>query len=221
MVSTWPLFDLVVRTPRLELRLPHDDELVALAAAARRGIHPPDEMPFLIPWTRAEPPEFERGFLQFHWRMRGAWKADDWNLPLATFLDGEPIGSQGIGAESFRLLRVVSTGSWLEQAHQGRGLGKEMRAAVLELAFVGLGADIATTEAMEGNESSQGVTRALGYEPNGVSRVVVEGKARTQLHFRLERERWLARRPFEAEIEGLDGCLDLFGAGPEAPDGGL
>jgi RimJ/RimL family protein N-acetyltransferase len=211
-VSTWPLFDLVIRTPRLELRLPRDDELAALAAVARRGIHPPEEMPFVVPWTRAEPPAFERSFLQFHWRMRGAWEPDEWHLPFATFLDGEPIGTQGIGADSFRLLRVVSTGSWLGQAHQGHGLGREMRAAVLELAFVGLGAEVANTEAMEGNEKSLSVTRALGYEPNGVSRLVVEGKARTQLHFRIERERWLASRPFEAGIEGLEGCLELFGA---------
>jgi RimJ/RimL family protein N-acetyltransferase len=218
-VSTWPLFDLVIHTPRLELRLPHDDELVQLAAAARRGIHPPDEMPFNFPWTRGESPEFERSFLQFHWRMRGAWEVESWNLVLAAFLDGEPIGTQSVGAESFRLLRVVSTGSWLEQAHQSKGLGKEMRAGILDFAFVGLGADVATTEAMEGNEQSLGVTRGLGYEPNGVSRVAVEGKARTQLHFRLEHDRWLERRPFEAEIEGLEDCLELFGAGPQAPDG--
>jgi RimJ/RimL family protein N-acetyltransferase len=216
-VSAWPLFDLVIRTPRLELRLPHDDELVELAAAAGRGVHPPDEMPFSIPWTRPKPPEFERSFLQFHWRMRGAWEPDAWSLPLATFLDGTPIGVQSIGAESFRLLRVVSTGSWLEQAHQGKGIGKEMRAGVLELAFVGLGAEVANTEAMDGNEKSLGVTRGLGYEPNGVSRVVVEGKARTQVHFRLERERWLEHRPFEAVIEGLEECLELFGAGPQEP----
>ena len=32
MGHPWPLFDLRLRTPRLELRLPTDDDLLALAA---------------------------------------------------------------------------------------------------------------------------------------------------------------------------------------------
>ena len=47
----WPLFDLRVRTPRLELRYPSDDDLVALVDLARMGIHPPETMPFSTPWT--------------------------------------------------------------------------------------------------------------------------------------------------------------------------
>jgi RimJ/RimL family protein N-acetyltransferase len=211
-VSFWPLFDLRVRTPRLELRLPHDEELAALAAVARGGIHDPDEMPFLVPWTRAESPAFERGFLQFHWRMRGSWEPDAWDLPLGVYLDGEPIGSQSLGAEHFGLLRLVNTGSWLARSHQGRGFGKEMRAGVLELAFAGLGADLAMSEALDGNAASVGVSTSLGYEPNGTGRVAVEGRARTVTRFLMERERWLARRPFTAEIEGLEPCLELFGA---------
>ncbi|HYU50364.1 MAG TPA: hypothetical protein VEO91_10615 [Candidatus Limnocylindria bacterium] len=35
----WPLFDLRLRTERLELRLPDDDELARLCAIARAGIH--------------------------------------------------------------------------------------------------------------------------------------------------------------------------------------
>jgi hypothetical protein len=34
----WPLFDLRVRTPNLELRLPTDDDLLELARVARAGI---------------------------------------------------------------------------------------------------------------------------------------------------------------------------------------
>ncbi len=45
------LCDLRLRTERLELRLPTDDELVELFRVAERGIHPPDEMPFAVAWT--------------------------------------------------------------------------------------------------------------------------------------------------------------------------
>lgn len=48
----WPLCDLRLRTERLELRLPTDDDLRTLAEVALTGVHDPDEMPFCTPWTR-------------------------------------------------------------------------------------------------------------------------------------------------------------------------
>ena len=42
-----------------------------------------------------------------------------------------------------------------------------MRTAVLALAFEGLDAEIALTEAWSDNEASLGVSRSLGYLPNG------------------------------------------------------
>jgi len=50
-VRHWPLAELVVRTPRLELRPDDDAGLAALADRAIDGVHPADEMPFLEPWT--------------------------------------------------------------------------------------------------------------------------------------------------------------------------
>ncbi len=75
-----------------------------------------------------------------------------------------------MGAKDFALLKTVSTGSWLKQSVQGRGLGKEMRAAVVLWAFDWLGADVAESEAADWNAASLGVSRALGYEPNGTTR---------------------------------------------------
>ena len=77
------------------------------------------------------------------------------------------IGQQDIDAEGFAVRKVVSTGSWLGRDHQGRGAGKEMRAAVLHLAFAGLGAERAETAAFADNPASMRVTESLGYEPNG------------------------------------------------------
>src|SRR5687768_9550303 len=86
----WPLFDLRLRTDRLVLRLPTDDDLVDLAATARAGIHPPDEMPFGIAWTDKPSPQFERESAQHHWLARATWSPERWNLHLAVFLDGSP-----------------------------------------------------------------------------------------------------------------------------------
>lgn len=42
----WPLFGLRIRSQRLVLRLPTDEDLVRLIAVARAGIHPEGSMPF-------------------------------------------------------------------------------------------------------------------------------------------------------------------------------
>jgi hypothetical protein len=45
------LNELRLTTPRLELRLGTQEELVELGRLAQEGIHPPEEMPFAIAWT--------------------------------------------------------------------------------------------------------------------------------------------------------------------------
>jgi RimJ/RimL family protein N-acetyltransferase len=213
----WPLYDLRVRTPRLELRLPTDDDLAELAAVARAGIHDAADMPFAVPWTSLEGPAFEWGFVRFHWRVRGTWEPDRWGLELGVFLDGRPVGAQGLYAADFALLGAVHSGSWLGRAHQGRGLGKEMRIAILALAFDGLGARLAETQAFADNAASIGVSRSVGYEENGAGLMLSRGEPRETIRFRLTRERWLrerAARDFpHVGIEGLGPCLPLFGAG--------
>jgi len=207
----WPLFDLRIRSERLVLRLPSDDELADLAALARAGIHPPDEMPFAVPWSTLPSPEFETGFAQHHWLMRASWKPDGWGLNLAVELEGRLVGSQSIHAESFRVLRKVDTGSWLGEAFQRRGLGTEMRAAILAFAFDGLGAEVALTEATLDNAGSNGVSRSLGYEQNGFGRLAPGGVVRDTIRYRMTRAGWMARPRPAIGIEGLERCAALFG----------
>ncbi len=207
----WPLFDLRLRTERLELRLPTDDELVALAALARAGVHAPGEMPFGIPWSTLPSPAFERNFVQYHWSKRGGWTPSSWTLDLMVANGGEPLGMQGLFARDFPALGVVGTGSWLALGHQGRGYGKEMRGAVLALAFDGLGAEVAESEAFFDNPRSAGVSRSLGYADNGIGRLAPTGVGRDTQRFRMTRELWRSRPRPPVAIEGLDACLDLFG----------
>lgn len=207
----WPLYDLRLRTPALELRLPTEDELVALCAVARAGIHDPAFMPFGVAWTDKPSPQFERDFLQFHWGVRARWSPANWTLTLAVFHDGEPMGLQDLGAENFAVLREVHTGSWLGKAFQGRGYGKQMRAAVLHLAFAELGAVVARSSAFTDNPASLAVSRALGYEPNGVSRVAPRGEPREHVALLLTRDRWDDRRYCDVEVTGLASCRDMFG----------
>ena len=207
----WPLFDLQLRTPRLELRLPTDDDLVELAALAARGIHDPAAMPFEHPWTDLPPGELERGLFQWNWRGRSEWTPDDWRVTLAVFSDGAVVGAQDVGAREFARRRAVVTGSWLGRAHQGQGIGKEMRAAVLHLAFAGLEAEWAESAAFLDNPASIAVSRGVGYDDNGLGVEVRRGAPALQQRFLMSRARWHSNRRDEITIEGLDRCRSMFG----------
>ena len=212
MSHPWPLFDLRLRTERLELRLPTEAEVVELLSVAKAGIHPPELMPFAVAWTDIPSPAFERQFMQYHWRTRATWSPEAWTLDLAVFLDGRPIGTQGLLATEFPVLRTVHTGSWLGLVHQGRGIGREMRQAVLALAFDHLGARYAESGAFTDNPASAAVSRAIGYEENGRSLKAPRGEARELVRYRLSAERWRARARPPVEVAGLEACRELFGA---------
>ncbi len=186
-----PLTRLRLRTPRLELRLPTNAELQRLYAVAAAGIHDPAAMPFEVPWTDSLN---EADFLAYH-RERHE---------LAVFLDGEPIGVQGLGVH----LPSVHTGSWLGRAYQGRGLGTEMRAAVLTLAFQHLGAEVAYSGAAADNEQSLGVSRKLGYAVVGSRTFAPRGKPVEHTDLELRREDF--RSPVPVDVHAPRDLVKLF-----------
>jgi len=207
-----PLFALRIRTPRLELRLPVRDELGELAHVARAGVHPPEQMPFRVAWTdSAGEPGFLDSFVAFHEEQRAAWRSDRWHLLLGVWAEGEAAGSQAIDAQDFAATRTVETGSWLGERFQRSGYGTEMRAAVLELAFAGLGAERARSGVIEGNIASARVSERLGYEPAGEGVVSPRGVPVRELVLELTRARWAGTRRPGITIEGLKPCLPLFG----------
>ncbi|MET0728321.1 MAG: GNAT family protein [Acidimicrobiales bacterium] len=213
----WPLYGLRVRTPRLELRYPSDDDLCALAQLSG-DIHDPGFLPFSGTWSLLPDGERERTVLQYHWGRRSDWTAERWRLELVVVVDGKVVGTQGALAEDFPITRTVTTGSWLGRAHQRRGIGSEMRAAVLHLAFAGLGAQRAESDAVEDNGPSLGVTTKLGYRPNGDSIDATNGKRTRLLRFVLDREVWERDGRRDIKIAGLDACLPMFGLGDESSD---
>jgi RimJ/RimL family protein N-acetyltransferase len=214
--AVWPLFDLRIRTPRLELRLPTDDDFPALLDVIHAGIHPPDTMPFEIPWTDAEGDELSRESMRFWWRSRGELTAEDWHLPFMVSMAGKVVGSQGVKGTGFPALREVETGSWVGMAYQGQGIGKEMRAAVLHFAFAGLGAEVARSGAWADNAASIAVSRALGYEDDGTRRGLRRDVPAEQVRFRMTREGWedarADRRHPVVTLDGVGPCLALLGA---------
>jgi RimJ/RimL family protein N-acetyltransferase len=201
-----PLWDIRIRTPRLELRLPSDDEILELYRVAEAGIHPPEEMPFFIPWTDTLN---EPDFVAYHRDFRDTWSPEAWRCNFVTFLDGRAIGTQGIEAESFATKREVETGSWLGETFQRQGYGFEQRAAVLELAFRGLEARAATSGALVHNVASQRISEKLGYRVTETREIAPRGEPVLHYDYRIERDAW--RCPIPVEISGLEPALPLFG----------
>jgi RimJ/RimL family protein N-acetyltransferase len=207
----WPLLSLRVVTPYLMLMYPTDVQLDQLAAVAAAGIHDLSWMPFASPWSRKQPPQLQRDVLQYHWLQRARWRPEAWELPMVVIVEGAVVGVQGLAAEHFAVKQTAGTGSWLGRKYQGRGIGKEMRAAIIHLAFTGLGARAVYTSCFADNEASLGVTKTLGYAPNGSRWVDREGEAVLQLHFQLEQDVWERRRRDDIQIVGLDSCREFFG----------
>ncbi len=207
----WPLTSLELVTPRLRLHVPSAAELNELAALAAAGVHHPQVQPFTVGWTDGEPDAVARRVLQYVWGSWARWTAESWSLWLAVSLDGTAIGSQELSGQAFATCREVGTGSWLGRDFHGKGLGTEMRAAVLHLAFAALGARHAVSGAYTDNAASLGISRKLGYRDDGVEHHAVRGADATLQRLRLTRADWEVHRSVEVRIEGLEECLALFG----------
>ncbi len=214
LVEKWPPAGVRILCGDLELRFLTDDLLVRLAELAGEGVHAPDFMPFVQPWTRGTPQQVQRSVLQYQWGLRGSWSREKWSLELGVLRDGEVLGIQGVYAQDFAVTREAETGSWLGLRHQGQGVGTRMRLAILHLLFDGLGAQHATTSAFEDNGPSNGVTRRLGYHPNGETTVVREGSAVRSLRYVLHDTDWQARpaalRP-DVTLEGVAALREFLG----------
>jgi RimJ/RimL family protein N-acetyltransferase len=211
----WPLFDLSICTPRLELRYPDDALVRELIELAQQGIHDPASMPFGVPWTDAPSPQFERSSLQHYWGGRANHTAERWDLHFAVLVEGRAVGTQSAHAANFGKLRQAETGSWLGQAFQGQGLGKEMRAAVIHFLFDGLGAQRCISGAWHDNAPSLGVSRSLGYVDNGEEFRLRRGKPDRLIHLLLSREAWEPQRRDDIEIVNLEPCMELLVASAE------
>jgi len=210
-VNVDALWEISLRTPRLELRLPTDDELEELYRVAERGIHPPDEMPFAVAWTddlQHDP------FVDFHRAAWREWSPDRWDCRFVTFSEDRVIGMQDVGAVEFAGRREVGTGSWLGREFQRQGFGTEQRAAILEFAFRGLGAEAALSGALIGNVASQRISENLGYRRTGMREIAPRGEPVPHYDYRIERSEW--RCPVEVEMVGVEPALPLFGADPRS-----
>ena len=116
-------------------------------------------MPFKMPWTDAPRDELIANTLRYYWTSRGAstpanGRCRSWSAR------GVLVGMQDLVSKDFAVTRTVRTGSWLGAAHQGSGIGTEMREAVLQFAFDHLRAERADSGAFTDNPRRCGCRRS-------------------------------------------------------------
>jgi RimJ/RimL family protein N-acetyltransferase len=195
--------------PHLEFRHPSDQELGQLADLSAEGIHEPDQTPSPCPGAVCLRGS-GRSVVQQHWPRRGNWSADDWDLDLAVLEDGQIVGPANPRRSRLRDRWQGQHHLLARSAPPGRGIGTEMRAAVLHLAFAAIDATEATSGAFDDNTPSLTVSRKLGYQLDGIERHAVRGRATTTRRLRLSRVQWQNQR-IPVSITGLARCRPLFG----------
>jgi RimJ/RimL family protein N-acetyltransferase len=211
-MHSYPPLNLQVRTPRLVLAAATDDLLERLIPLVRAGVAGTGPGPFDDPMSLyADSPERAHRWLRAIWAGRARADADRWRLYFVVLADGEPTGMQDLIGEDFAKLGTVTTFSWLGPGYRGRGIGSEMRAAALHLAFAGLGAREAASEAFTDNHASNRVSQALGYEPNGTNWATRRGEAALLARWKLTRDRWEKTRRTDIELTGVRDCLPVLG----------
>jgi RimJ/RimL family protein N-acetyltransferase len=205
----WPMFDLRLTTTDLELRHLTEEDLPRLADMLPTDV----ELDPTATVYDGLGSSHQRGVIvaQEYWKGRGAWRPESWALSFGVFHDGLLIGSQGLEGEDFPTLRTVDSSSFLAVDARGRGWGKQMRRAVLALAFGRLEAEFAVTSAWHDNVESLGVSRSLGYEDNGVVQHRRDKGSDAMVHLRLTRNTWESRGSADdVTIEGFEPCRPFF-----------
>jgi RimJ/RimL family protein N-acetyltransferase len=210
--AVYPPLQVRVRTPRLELRGATDEVLDQLLPIVRAGVAGDGPGPFDDPISLyADNPEREQRWLRAIWSGRGRVDASYWRLYFVIMDGAAPVGMQDLIGVEFAALGTVTTFSWLAPERRGRGLGREARAAALHLAFAGLDAREAGSDAFVDNAASNAISRAVGYEPNGRAWATRRGEPAELLRWRLTREAWAARRREDIELHGVEQCRPVLG----------
>lgn len=204
------MFDIRLNTPDLQLRHLTEVDLGSLAAILPEDA---EQDPSLTTYHGLDPAVNRRvRVYQGYWRALGSWRPQSWVMAFGVFHNDELVGYQGLEGDDFATLRTVDSSSFLAESVRGRGFGKQMRAAVLTLAFGHLDARFAITSAWTDNHASLAISRSLGYVDNGVTSHRRGDMAAEMAHLRLTRDQWMASTwPQQVTVSGIEKCLAFLG----------
>ncbi|GGK29989.1 hypothetical protein GCM10008955_24720 [Deinococcus malanensis] len=143
-----------------------------------------------------------------------AWRGnvcpDSWRLYFVVMLGDQPVGMQDLIGVKFDTLKTVTTFSWLAPGIRRQGLGREMRAAILHLAFEGFGALEAASEAFFDNVASNRVSEVMGYQPNGNDWATRRGEPAVLNRWRLKRDDWALSSRNDIGLIGVEECKPVL-----------
>jgi RimJ/RimL family protein N-acetyltransferase len=208
--ADWPLLDVRIDAPPVNLRVCREQDLPLLASLL------PDDAehdPAAERFSGLSLDQHRRSMLyRTYWHSWGTWSPSSWQLMFVVEHGNQVVGVQALEGEDFSKLRTVDSNSWLVPEVRGRGLGVAMRTGILALAFDHLGAVAAITSARIDNPASLGVSRHLGYEENGVSLTDTPTGVTELRRMRLTADRWRSSgRGDGVTVVGVDACLLWFG----------
>jgi RimJ/RimL family protein N-acetyltransferase len=209
MTRSWPVFGLRLTIADLTLRPFTEDDLEELADSLPDDVElNPDTTTYDIDEDTARRTQLH----QEYWQAMGNWTPQKWRLNFTVRRGDAFLGAQEIEGTDFPTLRTVDSASFLVRDARGKGTGTLMRRAMLALAFGPLGAQYAISSAWPDNWASLGVSRSLGYLPNGLQRQRRGDGADDLVHLRLTRQAWVASGLAEGvRIEGFEPCRPYFG----------
>ncbi len=210
MEHLWPLHGIRLTTPDLALTAMAEPDLPLVLSLLPADL---DLNPHATTYAGLGREANRRAVvMQGYWRALGLWSPSDWMLPFVVRRAGEVIGVQWLEGPDYLTDHTVDSSSWLVPGERGRGLGRQMRAAVLDLAFGPLGAEAAISSAVTANAASLGVSQSLGYHATHTS--VLPHSGEVLQHVRLERDAWRAGRAAgTTTLECVDAALPFFGLG--------
>ena len=215
LAEIFPPLGLRITRGPLELRGIGDEEMLALLRVVQGGIHAPERMPFLFPWTDASPQDLPFKYLQWWARGMATWSREAWALDLCALWEGEVVGVQGVATSDFLTFRYGETGSWLGSGFQGRGIGTAMRQALCAFLFDHLDFEFITSVSFEDNPGSLRVSEKLGYRDNGIAWSSPRGTRATSRRLLLLPEDFVRGEPIT--VEGAEPLRRFIGL-EKAPD---
>lgn len=205
----WPPFGLRVETGDLVLTVLREGDIPELVELVLDGIHDPEHMPFLFPWTDAPAEELPANYVRYVGRVLAGQSRDSMSLQLVVRRAGEVVGIQALEGEDIPVTRTVETGSWLARRFHGEGLGTRMRRAACALAFDHLGVERIISSAFVDNPSSLAVSRKVGYQPNGRTWLSRRGQTAEQERFVLTPDTFVRGEPIR--VTGVDALREFLG----------
>lgn len=204
------LFNISIKTSRLNLRVPKDKEFEQLGQVVSDGIQKPDEPHFQSEGLyNKTPEEGTKGLKEFVEGHINNWSKEDWQLPFAIFYEDRPIGLITMYSKQFPITRGFGASYWIGLPYQGKGLGTEALNAILTLGFDGLSAREAYCGTWSDNIASLRMMEKLGFVFNGEYWMNRNGEAVKDRRMRLPKESWIKSE--NISINGLDERFEIFG----------